>query len=193
MTSVSIASLSWQTPSNHTLLDNLNLTLGLGRTGLVGRNETGKSTLLRLIADELSPSRGSITGPTCISYQRQSADEVSATTVADLFGVTDQLRILSRAERGEATADDLTVADWTLEARLEAALTSLGLDQSTSRAESPCSCVSRSIVRMSCTVVRLACFRLGMVPPGLVQDRQNAVTAQAMTNRAHVSPELSGN
>jgi hypothetical protein len=32
-----------------------------------------------------------------------------------------------------------------------------------------------------------------MVPPGLVQDRQNAVTAQAMTNRAHVSPELSGN
>jgi hypothetical protein len=46
---------------------------------------------------------------------------------------------------------------------------------------------------MSCTVVRLACFRLGMVPPGLVQDRQNAVTAQAMTNCTQALPELSGN
>ena len=38
---------------------------------------------------------------------------------------------------------------------------------------------------MSCTVVRLACFRLGMFSPGLSQDRQNAVTAQAMTNQTH--------
>lgn len=45
---------------------------------------------------------------------------------------------------------------------------------------------------MSCTVVRLACFRFGMVSPGLVQDLENAVMAQPMTNRAHVSPELSG-
>lgn len=130
MTSVSIANLSWQTSSNHALFDDLTLTFGPGRTGLVGRNGTGKSTLLRLIAGELTPSGGSINGSTSIGYLRQSADEVSATTAADLFGVTDQLRILSRAERGEATADDLAVVDWTLEARLEAALTGLGLDLS---------------------------------------------------------------
>ncbi len=128
MTYVSIANLSWQTPSNHKLFDDLNLTFGPGRTGLVGRNGTGKSTLLRLIAGELAPSGGSITGSTSIGYLRQRADELSDTTVADLFGVTDQLRVLSRAERGEATADDLAVADWMLEARLKAALTSLGLD-----------------------------------------------------------------
>lgn len=128
MTSVSIANLSWQTPSNHALFDDINLTFGPGRTGLVGRNGTGKSTLLRLIAGELSPSRGSITGPISIGYLKQIADEVSAATVADVFGVTDQLRILSCAERGEATVDDLAVADWALEARLDAALTSLGLD-----------------------------------------------------------------
>jgi ATPase subunit of ABC transporter with duplicated ATPase domains len=128
MTSVAIANLSWQTPSNHNIFDDLNLTFGPGRTGLVGRNGTGKSTLLRLISGELSPGSGSITAPSSIGYLRQSADEVSAPTVADLFGVTDQLSILSRAERGEATADDLAVADWTLEARLDTALTSLGLD-----------------------------------------------------------------
>ncbi|SFR98556.1 ABC-F family ATP-binding cassette domain-containing protein [Yoonia litorea] len=127
MTSVSIANLSWQTPSNHIVFDDLNLTFGPGRNGLVGRNGTGKSTLLRFISGELSPGSGSITAPSSIGYLRQSADEVSAATLADVFGVTDQLRILSRAERGEATADDLAVADWTLEARLEAALTSLGL------------------------------------------------------------------
>lgn len=130
MTSVSITSLSWQTPTHHAVFDSISLTFGPGRTGLVGRNGTGKSTLLRLIAGELSPDGGSITGPTSIGYLKQNVDEVSATTVADLFGVTDQLRILGRAERGEATADDLIMADWTLEARLEAALTSLGLDLS---------------------------------------------------------------
>lgn len=130
MTSVSIANLSWQTPSNHTLFDDLNLTFDPGRTGLVGRNGTGKSTLLQLIAGESSPSSGSITGPSSIGYLRQNADEVSAMTLADLFGASDQLRILRRAERGEATTDDLAVADWTLEARLETALTSHGLDLS---------------------------------------------------------------
>lgn len=130
MTSVSVVGLSWQTPKNHTLFDDLNLTFGPGRTGLVGRNGTGKSTLLRLIAGELSPSGGTIIGPASIGYLSQSADEVSYITVADLFGATEQFRMLRRAERGEATADDLAVADWALEARLEAALTNLGLDLS---------------------------------------------------------------
>lgn len=128
MTSVSIANLSWQTRSNLGLFNDLTVTFGAGRTGLVGRNGTGKSTLLRLISGELSPASGSITAPASIGYLRQSADDVSAATVADVFGVTEQLRILSRAECGEATADDLAVADWTLEARLEAELNSLGLD-----------------------------------------------------------------
>ncbi|OUD08488.1 ABC transporter [Marivivens niveibacter] len=144
MTSVSIANLTWQTPSNNTFFDDLTLTFGPGRTGLVGRNGTGKSTLLRLIAGELAPVGGSITGSSSIGHLRQSADEASATSVADLFGVTDQLRILSRAEHGEATADDLAVADWTLEARLEAALTSLGLDLSPNTKMSSLSCGQRT-------------------------------------------------
>jgi len=59
---------------------------------------------------------------------------------------------------------------------------------------------NRSIVLMSCTVMRLCCFRRGMLPPGPNQDRQNAVTAQAMTNRTKapetvrdLAKSLSGN
>ena len=58
--------------------------------------------------------------------------------------------------------------------------------------EGPCPCVSRKMDRMSCTVMRLARFCLGMVPPCVVQDRENAVTAQAMTDRAPALPDLSG-
>lgn len=130
MTSISIANLSWRTPENHTLFENLNLTFGSGRTGLVGRNGTGKSTLLRLISGELPPSSGAIAGPSSIGYLKQSADEVSTPTVADLFDASDQLRILRLAELGEATIADLEAADWTLELRLKAALSSLGLDLS---------------------------------------------------------------
>ncbi len=43
---------------------------------------------------------------------------------------------------------------------------------------------------MSYTVVHLARFRLGMVPPGLLQDRENAATAQAMTNRTQSLPKI---
>ena len=49
----------------------------------------------------------------------------------------------------------------------------------TARTEKPCSCVSRSIDRMSFTVVRLACFRLGMAPLNPMMRGQSARTALA--------------
>src|SRR5690606_15596852 len=48
-------------------------------------------------------------------------------TIADLFGVREGLVLLARAMSGEASVDELAEADWTLEARLEAALAQLGL------------------------------------------------------------------
>lgn len=129
MSPIILAGLSWHTPDNTPLFTDLNLTFGLGRTGLVGRNGTGKTTLLRLIADELTPSAGTITKPPKIGFLRQNPEQRKGATLADLFGVADQLAIVARADKGEATADELVDADWTLEARLEAALASMGLDQ----------------------------------------------------------------
>ncbi|APX14112.1 ABC-F family ATP-binding cassette domain-containing protein [Tateyamaria omphalii] len=128
MSSIICASLGWNAPDNSPLFTELNLTFGPGRTGLVGRNGTGKSTLLRLIAGELAPSSGTITRPPAVGFLRQTPEHRPEDTLADLFEVRDDLAILNRADQGTATADDLANADWTLVARLETALTSSGLD-----------------------------------------------------------------
>ena len=50
-----------RTPDGVTLFDNLSLTFGSERTGVVGRNGAGKSTLLAAIAGELAASTGQVT------------------------------------------------------------------------------------------------------------------------------------
>ncbi|WP_179378891.1 ABC-F family ATP-binding cassette domain-containing protein [Jannaschia marina] len=129
MPSIVLSSLSWHTPDNTPLFSDLDLTFGPHRTGLVGRNGTGKTTLLRLIAGELAPRSGQITRPPTLGLLSQTPDARPDTTLADLFGVSEELARLARADRGEATEDDLARADWTLETRLAAALGAMGLDQ----------------------------------------------------------------
>lgn len=124
---ISVAELSYVTPDGRTLLSRLNLQFGPVRTGLVGRNGVGKTTLLRLIEGVLSPSGGTITREGRIGVLRQAVQVGGSETVADLMGVTAARAVLARAEAGEADADELSTADWTLEARIAAALAEVGL------------------------------------------------------------------
>lgn len=128
MTSIVLSSIGWQLPDGTPLFENLDLTFGAQRTGLVGRNGTGKTTLLRLIADKVTPTSGTISRPPTLGFLRQNPEQHPHDTLADLFGARPQLDLLARAAAGKATADDLANADWTIEARLDAALTSIGLN-----------------------------------------------------------------
>jgi len=125
--SVSLSGLSWSTPDGTPLFTDLDLTFGYERTGLVGRNGAGKSTLLRLICGDLTPSAGTITVSGSLAAVRQDAMQGPDDTVADLFGIRAALDLLDRAESGLADAEDLDDADWTLPARVEAALQRCGL------------------------------------------------------------------
>jgi len=51
-------SISLTTPDGHRLFDGLTLAIGRERTGLVGRNGSGKSSLLRLIEGGHRPANG---------------------------------------------------------------------------------------------------------------------------------------
>ncbi|WP_201859741.1 ABC-F family ATP-binding cassette domain-containing protein [Microvirga soli] len=126
--SITLSSLSWATPDGRSLLSDLDLSFGPERAGLVGRNGVGKSTLLRLVAGELRPHAGSVAVNGTLGTLRQSVQVDRAETIASLFGATDALALLRRAENGEATAEELADADWTLEPRMESALAQVELD-----------------------------------------------------------------
>ncbi len=126
--SITLSDVSWAAPDRPPLFSGLNLSFGPVRTGLVGRNGVGKTTLLRLVTGELPPRTGSVSVGGSLGVLCQTVRTDPDETVADLFGVTAALDLLCRADRGEATADDLADADWTLETRLAAALDRVGLD-----------------------------------------------------------------
>src|SRR6185369_2743878 len=118
-------SISLTTPDGRPLFDGLTLAIGNERTGVVGRNGCGKSTLLRLIAGEIEPASGSLQRLGSIGMLAQLTDERLTVEVA--LGVAGGLARLRRLERGEGSLDDAADADWTLEARILAALAEAGL------------------------------------------------------------------
>ncbi|WP_448151419.1 ABC-F family ATP-binding cassette domain-containing protein [Labrys miyagiensis] len=125
--SITLSNLSWSTPEGRTLFSHLDLTFGAERTGLVGRNGIGKTTLLGLIAGQTRPQAGAVAVNGMLGMLRQGVRVEPRETVADLFGTSGALAVLGRAQTGEASAEELAGADWTLEARMAAALARAGL------------------------------------------------------------------
>ncbi|MBX4956933.1 ABC-F family ATP-binding cassette domain-containing protein [Rhizobium lentis] len=126
--SITLSQISWAAPDGRSLFSDLDLSFGTERTGLVGRNGVGKTTLLKLVAGDIRPQSGSVSINGSLGVLRQSVQVAAEETIADLFGVTRALALLRRAEAGEATADELASADWTLPARIAAAFNRTGLD-----------------------------------------------------------------
>lgn len=128
MPSITLNKLSWATPDGRVLFSDLDLSFGAERAGLVGRNGVGKSTLLKLIAGDLAPQNGAIAVRGEVGVLRQSVQTRAGEQIADLFGVREALALLGKAAAGAASAEELANADWTLEARMQAALARVGLD-----------------------------------------------------------------
>ncbi|MGV8854069.1 MAG: ABC-F family ATP-binding cassette domain-containing protein [Devosia sp.] len=119
--------LAYTTPDNQPLFTGLDLAFGPERTGLIGRNGTGKSTLLRLIAGLIPATAGSVTMAGSIGMLEQSVQVTHTTTMADQLGVRLGMARLDRLERGEGSIDDAGEADWTLPARVHDAMIAVGL------------------------------------------------------------------
>ncbi|AYO82629.1 ABC-F family ATP-binding cassette domain-containing protein [Methylobacterium brachiatum] len=117
--------VSLRTPEGQTLFDDLTLALGAERIGLVGRNGSGKSSLLYVAAGHAEPAAGTVRRAGTVGLLRQDWPE--DWTLADALGVAGPLAVLGRILAGEGSAEDFEAADWTLEPRLEAALAEAGL------------------------------------------------------------------
>jgi ATPase subunit of ABC transporter with duplicated ATPase domains len=127
MSFITLDGLSETTPDGRVLFENLTLSLGRERTGLVGRNGVGKTTLLQAILGERAPAAGAVTVSGRVAALRQQLQPPPGATLADLLGVAAPLAALARIEAGEARDHDLEHADWTLGPRIDAALNQLGL------------------------------------------------------------------
>jgi len=124
---VTLDRVAARTPDGSTLFDNLSLTFGCERTGVVGRNGVGKTTLLRLIAGLAEPAEGSVARVGRIGWLEQRREAAPDETAAEALGVAEPRAVVERVLAGEGTGDDLANADWTLEDRISAALAETGL------------------------------------------------------------------
>ncbi len=126
---VVLTNLSFAWPDGDAVLSELTATFNPGRTGLIGDNGTGKTTLIRLIAGELRPSSGSISTSGQVGCLPQQLTLRTGATVAELLGVRDRLAALRAIESGDADPlhFDALADDWDVEARSLATLDRIGL------------------------------------------------------------------
>lgn len=120
-------SLSHHTPDHRLLFDDLTLAFGAERTGLVGRNGTGKSTLLRLLLGEIVPQSGQVRRQGRIGHLPQSVQVTPGMTAADALGIAPDLSRLDRLLAGDGGEADLAAADWLVEEKAAAALRRVGM------------------------------------------------------------------
>lgn len=131
MTSPSIlfnqTSFAW--PDGTRVLDTTTAAFGPGRTGLIGDNGAGKTTVLRLINGELTPTEGTIAVTGEVGYLPQHLTLTTDALVSDLLSIRTKLEALAAIEDGDTTPSlyDLVGDDWDIHARAEAALARIGL------------------------------------------------------------------
>ncbi|KAA8883830.1 ABC-F family ATP-binding cassette domain-containing protein [Nocardia colli] len=87
MAHIDIADLDYFLPDGRQLLDGVGFRIGEGvKAALIGPNGTGKTTLLGLIAGDLTPDGGSVTRSGSLGVMRQFVGQVDdETTVRDLL------------------------------------------------------------------------------------------------------------
>lgn len=128
MGSLDLSHVNFGLPDGRMLLDDLSFRVGDGaKTALIGANGTGKTTLLRLVAGDLTPTGGTISRSGGLGVMRQFVGSVrDDSTVRNLLlsvaspGIRDAAQALEHAELAMMERDDdptslhyaQALADW---------------------------------------------------------------------------------
>jgi ATPase subunit of ABC transporter with duplicated ATPase domains len=89
MPSITAQGLCWTTATGQNIIDNISISLGKEKTGLVGPNGSGKTTLVRLLIGELQPASGTVQRFGRIGYLPQSFELNPNATVSDVLRIAE--------------------------------------------------------------------------------------------------------
>ncbi|TLQ48025.1 ABC-F family ATP-binding cassette domain-containing protein [Streptomyces marianii] len=163
------SSLSFSWPDGTPVLEDFQLAVGPGRTGLIGLNGSGKSTLLRLIAGELTPGEGSVRIAGGVGHLPQNVVLDTALRVDEALGIAATRTALHAIEAGDVREKHFTAVgdDWDVEERARATLDQLGLGHVG---------LDRTVGEMSggeCVLLRLAALLLARPDVLLLDEPTN--------------------
>ncbi|TCS38770.1 ATP-binding cassette domain-containing protein [Reinekea marinisedimentorum] len=131
MTVLTANQLSFQLSSGDWLFKDLSFTLSSPVSALIGRNGSGKSVLLSLLTEELSPAAGTIdcTAKIACFKQMPQQSQASDMTIAGLLGIEQKLNALRQIEAGSAAPEyfSLLQDDWLVEQGANQLLNDLGI------------------------------------------------------------------
>lgn len=132
--SIVITNLSYQHPNKEMLFSRLNLTINQGeRVNIIGRNGTGKSTLLKLIAQQLVTTEGNIMVKGDLFFFKQNMRFQSGDRVKDALGVASKLNALQKILAGtvDESCYEILNDEWDIEERIKEAMCFWGIEEIT--------------------------------------------------------------
>lgn len=120
--------ISYSFDDNH-LFSNLTISLGKQKTGLVGRNGIGKSTLIKILVGLVKPTEGAINHHGSIGYLPQDFSYHALQSIAAILEIDKKIEALERITSGIGTEHDTQVlgTDWDIIERTTALFDQLGL------------------------------------------------------------------
>lgn len=127
--SIIVSDISYHYSNQDSLFESVSFSIPQGgKVSLIGNNGTGKSTLLKLLAGELTPPSGNIRTESKPYYIPQQIN-ITEQTVAEALGISEKINAL-RAICGGSSEQihyDLLDDDWDIENKCRLALKKWGL------------------------------------------------------------------
>ncbi len=128
---ICISGLGYTLPDGHSLFKNINFNITGGKTGIVGSNGCGKTTLLKIISGELKPGEGSILTNGIFAVLEQDQSGYTGLTIAEVLGVDQKLAALHSISAGKGReADFILLGDeWNIEEHILSVTCKAGLER----------------------------------------------------------------